>query len=283
MNLKEIVKSLTEYEFVHSIILFGSQVRGDGGDESDIDICVISDYNHSVGIKDKVKLLTELPKIIDLCFYDDLPIDIRHRMFAEGKILYTRDLFHVLTLLKETDFKYPQFKSFKEERHRTAMERVKSENKRKIDVDRIRDKLDELEVYLQELKEDLPEDADMYVRDRVLRRSCEKTFELACLSLIDVCNLIISQKGFEKPKDNRSSIQRLVENNLINRVLGERLKEMIGFRNLLVHRYSIIDDEKAYEHLSTELGDFFEFIELIDSFLEKELASKVPRLKVKLS
>jgi len=268
MDLNEIVKNLTEYEFVHSIILFGSQAREDGENESDIDICVISDFNYSISIKDKVKLLTELPEIVDLSFYDDLPIDIRHRMFAEGKILYTRDLYHVLTLLKEIDLEYPQFKRFKEERHRFVMKRVKSTKRKEVDVDRIRDKLDELEGYLSELKEDLPEDVDKYVKDRVLRRSCEKTFELACVCLIDVCNLIISQKGFEKPKDSKSSIQRLVENNLINR---ERLKEMIGFRNLLVHRYAIIDDEEAYQHLSTELGDFFEFIKSIDNFLEDEI------------
>lgn len=137
-----------------------------------------------------------------------------------------------------------------------------------LDKERIKDKIGELRAYLKELKEDLPEDEREYVQNRVIRRSCEKTFELACASLVDICNLIIAGEGLEKPKDNRDSVQRIMEHSIISADLARRLKDMISFRNLLVHGYARVDYSQAYQHLKHELGDFFEFIVNVDKFLE---------------
>lgn len=105
-----------------------------------------------------------------------------------------------------------------------------------MDIKTIREKIDELESYLNELEALLPEREDDYVNLKT-KRACKKTFELACEPLIDVCNIIISKKGYGKPTDNRDSVNKLAENSIISEDLGDRLKDMIGFRNLLVHRY----------------------------------------------
>ena len=101
------------------------------------------------------------------------------------------------------------------------------------------------------------------------KRACEKTFELACEAVIDVCNIIISQKGYGRPLDNKDSVSKLVENSVIPQDLGARLKEMIGFRNIIVHRYCRLDDHQAFEYLTNEVGDFFEFMENIEKFVEE--------------
>jgi len=138
-----------------------------------------------------------------------------------------------------------------------------------MDLKRIQENLDELESYLNELEILLPEHEKDYVELRT-KRACEKTFELACEATIDVCNIIVSQKGYGKPVDSRDSMSKLVENSVISEDLGERLKDMVGFRNLLVHRYGRVDDHQAFTHLTNELGDFFEFMEAIDMFVEEE-------------
>jgi len=61
-----------------------------------------------------------------------------------------------------------------------------------MDIERIRDKLSEIKVYLIELDEDIPEDKGEYLEERVTRRACERTFQLACEDVIDICNLIIT-------------------------------------------------------------------------------------------
>jgi len=44
---------------------------------------------------------------------------------------------------------------------------------------------------------------------------------------------------------------------------------MKGFRNILIHKYGEIDDEKAYENIKEGLKDFEKIIKEIEGFLEK--------------
>ncbi len=68
-------------------------------------------------------------------------------------------------------------------------------------------------------------------------------------------------------------MQRLVKNAVISEDLGNRLKDMIGFRNLLVHRYYTVEDQQAFNHLKNEMNDFLEFIKTLHTFIkEKELS-----------
>jgi uncharacterized protein YutE (UPF0331/DUF86 family) len=78
-----------------------------------------------------------------------------------------------------------------------------------MDIERIKDKLSELKVYIMELDEDIPEDEEEYIEDRIPRRACERTFQLACEDVIDICNLIIAGKALGLPKDNRDAIKKL--------------------------------------------------------------------------
>ncbi len=139
-----------------------------------------------------------------------------------------------------------------------------------MDVERVKDKLSELQVYIAELNEDLPDTEDEYLEERLKRRACERTFQLACEDVLDICNLIIAGKGLGLPKDNRDAIQKLVDNKIISKKLGDRLEDMVGFRNLLVHRYGKVDDSKAYHYLSEEISDLYEFAEIIGKLTFKE-------------
>lgn len=137
-----------------------------------------------------------------------------------------------------------------------------------MDKDRIFEKIDELEKYLRELDEYLPEDEDEYLNNGLIKRACERAFQLASENLLDICNLIISEKGFGMPADSKDCVRKLAENGVIPGSLSTRLEELVGFRNLLVHQYGRVDDSKAYSYLKIELKDFYEFIETIDKYME---------------
>jgi uncharacterized protein YutE (UPF0331/DUF86 family) len=139
-----------------------------------------------------------------------------------------------------------------------------------LDVDRIRDKLDELQRYLEELEEDLPQTREEYTDSRTIRRACERTFQLASEELLDICNIIISEKRLPVPKDNRDSIRKLAEADIITEELSSKLQDVVGFRNLLVHRYAKVDDSRAYDYLRNETTDLYEFIEAVEKFLLSE-------------
>lgn len=137
-----------------------------------------------------------------------------------------------------------------------------------MDIERIRDKLSELQSYLIELEEDIPDSMNEYLMQRVTKRACERTFQLACEDVLDICNLIIAGRGFMLPKDNRDAISKLTVNKIIPEKLSSRLQDMVSFRNLLVHRYGKVDDNRVYVHLKEETDDLYKFIEVIEDFIE---------------
>ena len=137
-----------------------------------------------------------------------------------------------------------------------------------MDIERIKDKLSELKVYIMELDEDIPEDEEEYIEERVPRRACERTFQLACEDVLDICNLIIAGKALGLPKDNRDAIRKLSDNKIIPMKLSARLEDMVSFRNLLIHRYGKVDDSRAYHYLKEEIADISDFILTIEKLIE---------------
>lgn len=84
--------------------------------------------------------------------------------------------------------------------------------------------------------------------------------------IIDLACHIVAEKNLGAPKNYSECISLLVSNNYIKGDLGERIKKMIGLRNLMVHDYGIIDVKKLYEYLD-HLDDINNFIyEIRESF-----------------
>ena len=135
---------------------------------------------------------------------------------------------------------------------------------------RIFSKLDEMIGYVEELKEMLPEDEEDYLQDLVSRRACEKTIEVAIDSLIDASAMVVSAEKFGLPASEEGIFDILVRRRVISRDLGEILKDLKGFRNILIHRYAHVADDIVYYNLSKYLDDFYLFKSIIESFLEIE-------------
>lgn len=140
-----------------------------------------------------------------------------------------------------------------------------------LESDRVRilSKLDEMIRYVEELKEMLPEKEE-YLQDLIKRRACEKTIEVAIESLIDVSAMIISMQKLGLPTSEENIFDILIEKRILSKGLGEKLKDMKGFRNVLIHRYAHVDDEIVYHNLSNYLDDFYEFKKIIELYLKKE-------------
>lgn len=135
------------------------------------------------------------------------------------------------------------------------------------DTLRIGMKLEEMMKYLNELQEMMPS-LEEYYTDLMRRRACEKTIEIAIDSLIDIASMIVSSERFGLPTDEGNIIDLIVEHNVIGKKLGEKIKDMKGFRNILVHRYGHVNDEIVYRILSTSLNDFYDFEKQINRYLK---------------
>jgi len=134
---------------------------------------------------------------------------------------------------------------------------------------RIFSKLDEMIGYIKELKEMLP-DKEEYLQHLIKRRACEKTIEVAIESLIDVSAMIVSAEKFGLPASEEGIFDILAGKMVISRKFGEKLKNLKGFRNVLIHRYPHIADDMVYYYLTNYLDDFYMFKSTIESYLEKQ-------------
>jgi predicted nucleotidyltransferase len=126
MKINDVVTTLTEFEFVHSIILYGSRATGTQREESDIDLCIIPDPGVSIDLKERIALENSIPQNIDLSLMGELPVNIRKRVFLEGKVLFTKDLYYILTLSKETEMEYVRYEHLKRDYHKAVMNRVRA-------------------------------------------------------------------------------------------------------------------------------------------------------------
>ena len=124
-ELKEVLRRLKRFKFIHSIILFGSRAKGTQRAQSDMDLCIIPKPDANVSLKTRIALNNTVPESIDISLLGELPVYICKRIFLEGKVLYKEDLYYILTLSKENDLEYARYQRMKIDYHRKVMERVR--------------------------------------------------------------------------------------------------------------------------------------------------------------
>jgi uncharacterized protein YutE (UPF0331/DUF86 family) len=90
-----------------------------------------------------------------------------------------------------------------------------------------------------------------------LQRACEASID-AAMHLVRVRKLGI-------PQDSREAFDMLSEAGLISEGLRDRLKAMVGFRNVAVHDYRRLNLDVVRSILESRLGDFREYGEVMIS------------------
>lgn len=96
-----------------------------------------------------------------------------------------------------------------------------------------------------------------------------KKLEFIIEDVIDVCNILNSDLSLGIPSDEDSIIKNLEDKKIISEELAEKIIQMKGFRNILVHRYGKINDKESFETIKENLNDFKIFKEEIVNFLKK--------------
>lgn len=87
---------------------------------------------------------------------------------------------------------------------------------------------------------------------------------------IDIASHIIAAEGFQKPDEYAEMFSILSKNNVITEELSSKLKELARFRNLLVHRYGELEEEKLKQIINKDLKDVSDFATEIYRYMENE-------------
>jgi uncharacterized protein YutE (UPF0331/DUF86 family) len=83
---------------------------------------------------------------------------------------------------------------------------------------------------------------------------------LALEDAFALCNQAVSILGGEPPSAYAECFERLAARGVINTALSNRLQAMARFRNLLLHRYWEVDDQRVLQIARNDLGDLEQFV-----------------------
>lgn len=85
----------------------------------------------------------------------------------------------------------------------------------------------------------------------------------ACEQSIDLANHMVKKKQLGLPQSSRESFELLRADGLLPEELEQKMKAMIGFRNIAVHNYSNLDINIVIAIIEGHLDDFLLFTKTI--------------------
>ncbi len=131
-------------------------------------------------------------------------------------------------------------------------------------MNRINDKIKEVEEFLENLKSYVPETFEEYARDNKTKDASERCFEKIMESVLDLAFLIIKEKNLSKPESEETALKTLANEGIIEQNLYLRLKDAKGMRNFIIHQYEKINDSLVFTTIKEELEkDINEFLDSI--------------------
>lgn len=129
------------------------------------------------------------------------------------------------------------------------------------DAELIAKKLAEIETYVQELR--TLADFEKLRTDLKEQRFIALTLQLAIQAALDVSSHIISDDRLGEPRTNRELFMLLERHGWVSAALASHLRDMVGFRNVLVHGYDRLDLSIVEDVLKNRLPDLEAFVAAI--------------------
>jgi uncharacterized protein YutE (UPF0331/DUF86 family) len=125
----------------------------------------------------------------------------------------------------------------------------------------IQRKLDLIAQRVTKLRTRTPLALDELQEDYFLRSGIERTLQVCIEAMIDIANRIMSLAGRPASTNSFASFEQLEDMGII--ADAGQYRNMIKFRNLIVHRYEQIDPEILLAIVNKHLDDFDCFIQEI--------------------
>lgn len=85
----------------------------------------------------------------------------------------------------------------------------------------------------------------------------------ACEASIDLAMHIVSEKKLGIPQTSREVFDLLVQGDVISQEIAEKLKAMVGFRNIAVHDYQNVNLEIVQKIIEKHLNDLKRFVDIV--------------------
>jgi uncharacterized protein YutE (UPF0331/DUF86 family) len=140
----------------------------------------------------------------------------------------------------------------------------------RINTERIKQFVGEIKEALLMLRGYLPRGKGKILSDATILGSIKYHLIVAIQGCIDICNHLVAKKGGRAPEDYAECFKLLAELGILEKDLSGRLAQMARFRNLIIHLYWRIDNERVYQILTENLDDIDQFLITVGRFLKKD-------------
>lgn len=108
---------------------------------------------------------------------------------------------------------------------------------------------------------------DEFLRDFTNVESAKHLLQVSIQCCIDLAHHIIADEGFRTPVDSYDGFVVLHEEDIIPDDVLSTLRQMVSFRNRVVHLYWDVDDSFVYDILKQNLVDFDTYVSHILDFV----------------
>ena len=100
-------------------------------------------------------------------------------------------------------------------------------------------------------------------------RFIEHTLQIAIQAALDVASHVVSDERLGEPETNRGLFDLLARRDRIDEALAKNLRDLAGFRNVIVHGYQDVDLGVVEDVLANHLDDLLEFARLVREKLDE--------------
>jgi uncharacterized protein YutE (UPF0331/DUF86 family)/predicted nucleotidyltransferase len=228
-EVRRLLERAREDGAILALLLFGSRARGEATSASDIDLRIVLHPERDTA-EERVRVrLASLPsEKMDIRLFPQLPLNIRKRVLKEGVVLFA-----------VTSMSFTNWPTARSKRPPTFAPTITATSSKShvLDRERVLAKLDELDGYVVELNQVVPEPFEEYKKSVADRRACERLLQISAECILDVCSLFVSGLRLGLPAEDNDLVDKLERAGVFSSSLAELLRSIRGFRNLLVHEY----------------------------------------------
>jgi uncharacterized protein YutE (UPF0331/DUF86 family) len=109
------------------------------------------------------------------------------------------------------------------------------------------------------IREVLPADPEAFLADRTAREITVLNLFVAVQDCVSLATHWLADKGLDVPDTYADVFRSLGERGAVSPEVAARLAAASGFRNLIAHRYGVLDWSRVHSIATGQLDDLLEF------------------------
>jgi len=90
---------------------------------------------------------------------------------------------------------------------------------------------------------------EIFCNDLKILSIAERNLQVCTEFIIDISSYILSRLNVETPETYKGIVRKIKDVGIIDEILEQKLQEIVGLRNIIVHMYADVKAEVIYDNL----------------------------------